>query len=234
MREIILDTETTGLDPNQGDRVVEIGCVELINKIPTGNVFQCYLNPMAKMSKKASEITGLTDLFLKDKPLFSSKAQEFLEFISDSVLVIHNANFDMKFLNHELGLLGLQSLSMERVVDTLVIARRKFVGAANSLDALCRRFDINNDEREKHGALLDSELLAEVYLHLMGGRQTGLSFTETNISNVKNVKNTNSTQAQKRPDALPSRLSIEEQKAHLAFLESFPVKAKWLMSKFDT
>ncbi len=173
MREIILDTETTGLDPESGHRIVEIACLELVNHLPTGRHFQRYLNPGRDMPKEAEAVHGLTAAFLADKPRFTEIAQDMLEFIGEAALVIHNAEFDMKFLNAELARLALPPLG-HRVVDTLGLARRKFPGAQASLDALCRRFAIDNSARTKHGALLDAELLAEVYLELVGGRQAGL------------------------------------------------------------
>ena len=176
IREIVLDTETTGLNWENGDRIVEIGCVELINHIPTGNTYQTYINPQTQMQKDSIEITGLTDDFLKDKPLFSEIADDFLKFVSDGILVIHNASFDISFLNSELGRLGKPQFKLEEVIDTLDLAHRKFPGAQANLDALCRRFNIDASSREKHGALIDSELLAEVYIQLLGGRQSGLEF----------------------------------------------------------
>jgi len=173
-REIVLDTETTGLDPVDGHRLVEIGCLELINHLPTGNVFHTYLNPMRDVPPEAARIHGLTADFLKNHPLFTEKVDEFIGFIADSVLVIHNAEFDMKFINAELKSSGFKPLLMSRVIDTLPLARQKFPGQPANLDALCRRFKINNSERKLHGALLDSELLSEVYLELIGGRQHGL------------------------------------------------------------
>ena len=174
MREIVLDTETTGLDPADGHRIVEIGAIELENLLPTGRVYHQYINPECAMPKDAENIHGLGDDFLRDKPVFAQIAPAFLEFIGDATLVIHNAAFDMRMLNAELGLLGRPALAMSRAVDTLAITRKRFPGAQASLDALCRRFGIDNSGREKHGALLDCELLAEVYLELMGGRQQGL------------------------------------------------------------
>ena len=174
MREVVLDTETTGLSPSNGDRVVEIGCVELINHVPTGKTYQAYLNPEKLMDPSAEEVHGLTNDFLKDQPFFKDVADEFLKFISDSPLVIHNAEFDIGFLNSELDKVGLTKISINQAIDTLKIAREKFPGAQNSLDALCRRFDINNFDRELHGALLDSRILAEVYLELLGGKEPGL------------------------------------------------------------
>lgn len=177
MKEVVLDTETTGLDPANGDRVIEIGCVELINHIPTGKTLQLYLNPERDVPAEATAVHGLTNAFLKDKPVFAEVYTEFLEFIEDAKLVIHNAEFDMKFINWELGNVGHKAISWSRIVDTLPIARKKFPGSPASLDALCRRFGIDNTERTYHGALLDSELLAEVYLELLGGRQHGLGLT---------------------------------------------------------
>jgi len=174
MREIVLDTETTGLDPAGGDRIVEIGGIELVNHMPTGRSFHTYLNPERDMPAEAFAVHGLSAAFLADKPKFRDIAPDFLGFIGDARLVIHNAAFDMKFLNAELGWIEMASLPWARAVDTLDIARRRFPGAQNGLDALCRRFGIDNSGREKHGALLDSELLAEVYLELIGGRQHGL------------------------------------------------------------
>ena len=177
MREIVLDTETTGLDPAGGDRIVEIGGVELVNHMPTGRSFHAYINPERDMPAEAFAVHGLSAEFLSDKPKFREVAPDFLAFVGDATLVIHNASFDMKFLNAELGWIEAETLPWSRAVDTLDIARRRFPGALNSLDALCRRFGVDNSGREKHGALLDSELLAEVYLELMGGRQPDLTLT---------------------------------------------------------
>ncbi|MDO8607577.1 MAG: DNA polymerase III subunit epsilon [Phaeospirillum sp.] len=174
MREIVLDTETTGFDPLKGDRLVEIGCVELFNHLPTGEVFHRYVNPERDMPDEAFKVHGLSNEFLADKPLFAEVAADFLAFIGDSPLVIHNAEFDMRFINAELARIGLQTLPMSRSVDTVAMARKRFPGAQANLDALCRRFEIDNARRTRHGALLDSELLAEVYLQLIGGRQPGL------------------------------------------------------------
>ena len=171
MREIVLDTETSGLDPNQGDRIVEIGAVELWNHIPTGKTYHQYINPERTMPNEAFQVHGLGDDFLRDKPEFSSIASDFVEFIADSKLVIHNASFDMRFLNAELSWVKRPHIPLERALDTLAIARKKFPGSPASLDALCRRFGIDNNARTLHGALLDSEILAEVYLELIGGRQ---------------------------------------------------------------
>lgn len=173
-REIVLDTETTGLDPSNGDRLVEIGCVELMNHVPTGNHLQFYINPERPVPAEATAVHGLTDEFLADKPLFSQIYSQFLEFIGDARLVIHNAEFDMKFINWELKNVGHAAIPWGQVTDTLQMARKKFPGSPANLDALCRRFGIDNSNRTFHGALLDSELLAEVYLELLGGRQHGL------------------------------------------------------------
>jgi len=174
MREIVFDTETTGLDPYAGHRIVELGAVELINHVPTGRHFHRYLNPERPMPKEAEQIHGLTDGFLKDKPLFKTEAAAFLEFIGESPLIIHNAVFDMKFINAELEWAGFAMLEGARALDTVLLARQKFPGQSASLDALCKRFAIDLSARTKHGALMDAELLAEVYLELLGGRQVAL------------------------------------------------------------
>lgn len=178
MREICFDTETTGLDPASGHRLVEIGCVELINRVPTGKDYHVYINPERDMPIGAFEVHGLSEAFLADKPLFADIVEDFLAFVGDDKLVIHNASFDMKFVNAELKACGRPTLPMSQAIDTVAMARAKFPGAQASLDALCRRFEIDNSARTKHGALLDAELLAEVYIELTGGRQTGLSFGE--------------------------------------------------------
>jgi DNA polymerase-3 subunit epsilon len=174
MREIVLDTETTGLDPGSGHRIVEVAGLELLHHLPTGRTFREYINPERDMPAEAERIHGLSAEFLKDKPLFAKIAPDFLDFIGDAKLVIHNAAFDMKFLNAELRLAGHEILTPERAIDTVALARQRFPGAQVSLDALCRRFEIDNSARTFHGALLDCELLAEVYLELRGGRQPGL------------------------------------------------------------
>lgn len=185
MREIVLDTETTGFKPEEGHRLVEIGCLELVNLIPTGNSFHEYLNPDRDVPADATRVHGLTNEFLADKPKFDEIADAFLAFIGDARLVIHNATFDMSFINAELFNSGRKPLPKDRAVDTLTMARRMFPGAPASLDALCKRFGVDNSGRKFHGALLDSELLAEVYLELCGGRQTGLALAaEANIEVV--------------------------------------------------
>lgn len=174
MREIVFDTETTGLDPRSGDRLVEIGCVEMVNRVPTGAVYHCYFNPERDMPAEAEAVHGLSIAFLSDKPKFAETAGELLDFIADSPLVAHNAGFDFGFINNELEMCGLAPVSRDRMVDTVAIARRKHPGAKLSLDALCTRYGIDRSHRTKHGALLDAELLAQLYVELMGGRQIGL------------------------------------------------------------
>ena len=228
VREIILDTETTGLDPATGDRIVEIGAVELLNHLPSGRTFHVYINPERDMPKEAEAVHGLSSVFLSDKPVFAAIAQDFLDFIGDATLIIHNASFDVGFLNAELGFLGHPSLLPERVVDTLHIARQKHPGSANSLDALCRRYGIDNSKRSKHGALLDSELLAEVYLELIGGRQTALVL-EASVKKKAATVVAARVDFQ-RPSPLPSRLTEEERKAHDAFVAGLGDNALWKQS----
>ncbi len=210
MREIVLDTETTGLDPNAGHRVIEIGCIELINHIPTGATYHQYINPERDMPDEAFAVHGLSEAFLSQHPVFASVAAAFLEFIGEAKLVIHNASFDLKFLNAELERLEHAPIPMTRAVDTVQMARQRFPGAQASLDALCRRFEIDNSSRDKHGALLDAELLALVYLELIGGRQPGLELA-TERREVKAA-----TQAVSRPlrPARPHAPSAEEEAAH--------------------
>ncbi|MXO91425.1 DNA polymerase III subunit epsilon [Pontixanthobacter aquaemixtae] len=174
MREIVFDTETTGLDPKSGDRMVEMGCVEMVNRVATGATYHAYYNPERDMPPGAEAVHGLSSAFLSDKPLFRDTAQEFLEFIGDAPLVAHNAGFDFGFLNNELEMIDLEPISLDRMVDTVAIARKKHPGAKNSLDALCSRYGVDRSHRIKHGALLDAELLAQVYVELLGGRQIGL------------------------------------------------------------
>ncbi len=224
-REIILDTETTGLDPAAGHRIVEIGAVELLNHVPTGRTFHVYLNPERDMPREAEAVHGLSSAFLSDKPLFSAVVDEFLAFIADASLIIHNASFDMAFLNAELGFLRLPSIAPERVIDTLHIARQKHPGSPNSLDALCRRYGIDNSKRSKHGALLDSELLAEVYLELIGGRQTALVL-EASMARRPSAAATAQVGLQ-RPRPLPPRLTAEERAAHDAFVAGLGDQALW-------
>lgn len=227
MREIVLDTETTGFEPSEGHRIVEIGAVELWNHLPTGKVFHEYINPERPMPDEAFKIHGLGDEFLADKPVFAKIAARLIEFIADSPLVIHNAAFDMKFLNAELKAAGLSALPDSRAVDTLLIARRKFPGAQNSLDALCRRFAVDNSAREKHGALLDSEILAEVYLELIGGKQPDFGLTPNTPSEQTSTATVEIRPVTKRPRALASRLTDAERAAHDAFISEMGDGALW-------
>lgn len=188
MREIALDTETTGLDPVAGHRVIEVGCVEMFDRVRTGKSFQAYINPERDVPEEAFRVHGISNAFLADKPVFATIANDLLEFIGDSRLVIHNAQFDIKFLNFEFGLLKLAPIPLERATDTISIARRKFPGSPAKLDALCRRFNIDLSARTKHGALLDAELLADVYLELMGGRQEALLLTAAPVSAIEDVQ----------------------------------------------
>jgi DNA polymerase III subunit epsilon len=225
MREVILDTETTGIDPLQGHRIVEIGALELINHMPTGRVYHTYLNPRRDMPREAQAVHGLSADFLKDKPDFESVAAEFLAFIADDRLVIHNAAFDMGFLNAELTFVKLPLIAGERVVDTLALARKKHPMAPNSLDALCKRYGIDASRRTKHGALLDSELLADVYLELIGGRQISLTLQAEQRSET--AASSPAAGALKRPAPLPSRLTEEEIAAHAALVETLGPKSLW-------
>jgi DNA polymerase III subunit epsilon len=225
MREIVLDTETTGLSPQTGDRVVEIGCVELINHIPTGRHFHVYLNPERPMPEEAFRIHGLSTEFLRDKPKFSAEADAFLEFIGDATLVIHNAPFDMGFLNNELERIKRPSLS-NNVVDTVMVARQRHPGARVSLDALCKHYGIDNSKRTLHGALLDSEILADVYLELLGGRQVGLALVaETRQEAGAEV---HVAPARQRPAPLPERISAEEAAGHAALVATLGADAVWV------
>jgi DNA polymerase III subunit epsilon len=226
MREIVLDTETTGLDPASGDRVVEIGGIELFNRFPTRNSFHIYLNPECVMSAEAEQVHGLSLAFLADKPRFRECVDEFMAFLGDAKLVIHNASFDIGFLNAELARTGHESIRAERVVDTIALARRKHPGAANSLDALCSRYGIDNSSRTKHGALLDAELLAEVYIELTGGRQTGLAFESAALVEVATSPVVKRPAVQ-RMTVLPSLLSDEACTRHAALVESLGEKAIW-------
>ena len=225
MREIVLDTETTGLDPGTGDKIVEIGAVELWNHLPTGKTFHKYLNPERNMPEEAQAVHGLTEDFLRDKPLFSQIVDDFLRFIKDSKLIIHNASFDMKFINAELELAKKSKLSGDIAIDTLSIARKKFPGSPASLDALCRRFNIDNSARTLHGALLDSEILAEVYLELIGGRQPDFGLSDINTNDNKKLEE--NRQTTKRPEPLKRRLTEEEEKAHSVFVKKLGENSVW-------
>jgi DNA polymerase-3 subunit epsilon len=232
IREIVLDTETTGLSPFEGHRIVEIGALELINHVPSGQTFHTYLNPERDMPKEAEAVHGLTAAFLKDKPVFRDIAQAFSDFLADSLLVIHNASFDITFLNAELDRIGFAALEMGRVVDTLQIAKKRHPMASNSLDALCKRYGIDLSRREKHGALLDSELLADVYLELIGGRQTAFSLASQSTTKQahQNATHTPLTPMSRmaRPRPLAARLTAAEQEAHAAMLKELGPTAAWL------
>lgn len=223
MREIVLDTETTGFEPESGDRIVEIGAIELLNHLPTGRIYHQYINPERSMPADAFEVHGLGDEFLRDKPLFREIAQAFIDFVGDAKLVIHNAAFDMKFINAELGWVKMAEIPFDRAIDTLAIARNKFPGSPASLDALCRRFGVDNSGREKHGALLDSELLAEVYLELIGGVQPDFGLSVTGNSKVEGEI----WRPKPRPNPLPPRITDAEKNAHEAFVESLGPDAAW-------
>lgn len=225
IREIVLDTETTGLSPTDGDRLVEIGCVELINHIPTGKNFHVYINPQRSMPEEAFRVHGLSEQFLSDKPLFKDVVGDFLEFIGDATLVIHNAPFDMGFLNHQLEITGRRPLP-NPVIDTVMVARKKHPGARVSLDSLCKHYGIDNSRRTLHGALLDSEILAEVYLELIGGKQVSLALVaEVEVSSSNQVETR--ILALPRPAALPGRISAEEAEAHSAFVAKMGESALW-------
>lgn len=231
LREIAFDTETTGLDPRNGDRLVEIGGVELINHVPTGRTYHVYLNPERDVPIEAYNVHGLSAEFLADKPKFAEVAQEFLDFVGDAVLVIHNASFDMGFINMELGRIGREPVSPAQVLDTLAIARRKHPGSPASLDALCNRYGIDNSRRTKHGALLDSEILAEVYIELIGGKQAGLALSvepEEGQSRQADDRETMRREpARPRPAPLPSRLTETERVAHDEFVAGMGADAVW-------
>ena len=226
VREIVLDTETTGFDPLKGDRLVEIGCLELINHVVTGKTFHIYINPERDMPEEAYRIHGLSIDFLSRHPTFDQQAEAFLAFIDDSPLVIHNASFDMNFLNAELRWLNKPEIPMSRAIDTLDIARKKFPGAPASLDALCRRFGIDNSNRTLHGALLDSELLADVYLELIGGKQPGLILQPSNMSSTDGQLSRTATMAanERKSEGTgiraprPHAASAAELEAHQAFI----------------
>lgn len=224
MREIVLDTETTGFEPSEGHRMIEIGCVELLNHVATGNTFHEYMNPERDIPEDATRVHGITNDQVADKPLFKDIAQRFLDFIGDAPLIIHNAAFDMKFINAELSYCGRPPLPMSQAIDTVAMARKKFPGAPVNLDALCRRFQIDNTGRVFHGALLDSELLAEVYLELRGGRQPGLA-----LAGEKSTEFTEYVRLE-RPFREPRShaASPEELERHRAFIEKKVKKALWL------
>lgn len=238
MREIVFDTETTGFDPNDGDRIVEIGALELYNHVPTGKTFHVYINPERGMPDEAFGVHGIGpdllavpraaekgEVTLKDKPVFAAVAQKFIDFIGDAKLVAHNASFDMKFINAELRWVNMPPVPSDRAIDTLQIARKKFPGSPASLDALCRRYGIDNSSRTLHGALLDSEILAEVYLELIGGRQPGMDLGGAGQGGSTNEAD--SWRPQPRPAKLASRLTNEEAAAHDAFVKDMGDSALW-------
>ncbi len=227
MREIVLDTETTGVDATSGDRIVEIGCVELLNHIPTGRTWHVYLNPQRAMPAGALQVHGLTDEFLKDKPLFAEVVGGFLAFVDGARLIAHNAQFDATFLNVELERLGKPPLDLDRVVDSLALARRKHPGAPNSLDALCARYGIDNSRRTKHGALLDAEILAEVYIELIGGKQADLGLGSMIMRRPDGAGGATAGERLVRPVPLAPRLTEAERAAHAAFLATLGDAAIW-------
>jgi DNA polymerase-3 subunit epsilon len=225
MREIVLDTETTGLDPASGHRVVEVGCIELINRFPSGKTFHRYLNPERDMPSEAFAVHGLSGEFLKDKPSFSAIADELVSFIGEVPLVAHNAAFDFGFLNAELERAGKTPVARERMVDTLLLARRRHPAGPNGLDHLCARYGIDNSRRSKHGALLDAEILAEVYIELIGGRQASLILVESGLAAADAG---GAIIVRARPEPLPRRLTDGELQVHMAFIETLGSKAIWL------
>jgi len=225
MREIVLDTETTGLDPLRGDRLVEIGCVEIFNRMPTGVTFHRHINPQRDMPLEAFNVHGLSAEFLSTKPLFHEVVDDFLEFIGDAPLVIHNASFDIGFINAELDRIKRSPILRDRVVDTLMLARRKHPGVSNRLDDLCSRYQIDNSHRTKHGALLDSELLAEVYIDLIGARQSSLILAED--APLQRTGGINDAPRRQRTEPLAPRVTAEDVEAHRAFVATMGDKAIW-------
>ncbi len=227
MREIVLDTETTGLDPKGGDRLVEIGCVELLNRIPTGREYHCYINPERDVPAEVEAVHGLSTAFLKDKPLFTHVADAFLEFIAGDGLVIHNAVFDVGFLNAELARLARPQITMDRVTCTLQLAKRRHPAGPNNLDALCKRYGIDNSKRIKHGALMDSLLLAEVYVELLGVRQAALGLAMEGSAMESESGGFAKRPAARRPAPLEPRLSAQDEAAHVVFIETLGSRALW-------
>ena len=225
MREIVMDTETTGLDPNSGDRLVEIACVELANFIPTGRVWHQYINPQREVPQDAFRIHGLSTQFLADKPTFSELVDSFLDFVDGGKMIFHNASFDMKFINHELIRIERAAVPLERILDTLALARRKHPAGPNSLDALCKRYNIDNSARTKHGALLDAELLADVYLQLIGGQQPNFDLTARRNGGAAGSAASNIILP--RPQPLPVNLADAELSAHAAFVKELGGTAVW-------
>ncbi len=225
MHEFVMDTETTGLDPASGDRLVEIACVELSNHIPTGRVYHEYINPQRDMPEDAFKVHGLSTRFLSDKPLFSDIAPSLLDFVKGGLLIFHNASFDMKFINSELLRSGHKIIPSERVFDTLALARRKHPAGPNSLDALCKRYGVDNTTRTIHGALLDAELLAAVYLHLIGGRQAALNLSSRGSDVLKNGGQKQGVLI--RPRSLPANIDLAEIDAHEKFIAELGQQAIW-------
>jgi DNA polymerase III subunit epsilon len=223
MREIVIDTETTGLDPANGHRIVEIGCIELLNAIPTGQYYHVYLDPERDMPEEAFRVHGLSTAFLAGKAKFAEAAEAFLAFVGEAPLVAHNAEFDMRFINAELTAHGFAAIGCERIIDTLALARRRHPGAPNSLDALCQRYGVDLSRRVKHGALLDAEILAEVYAELLGGRQASLSLDPVAVARVYAPS---VSRAEKTRDH-PPLLSQAELLVHAAFIESLGASALW-------
>ncbi|GAA4642241.1 DNA polymerase III subunit epsilon [Pontixanthobacter gangjinensis] len=219
MREIVFDTETTGLDPKAGDRMVEIGCVEMVNRVETGASYHSYYNPQRDMPAGAEAVHGLSEAFLSDKPLFRDIAEELLDFIGDAPLVAHNAGFDFGFLNNELALIQREPINLDRMVDTVKIARKKHPGAKNSLDALCSRYGVDRSHRVKHGALLDAELLAQVYVELLGGRQIGLELAAETEANNSPASHAAASIIKVRREPRPHFASAEELVRHQAFVK---------------
>jgi len=231
MREIIFDTETTGLSPAKGDRIIEIGAIELINKFPTGNIYHQFINSEGfPIHPDAERIHGISAEYLKDKPVFADIVEEFMEFFTNAKLIAHNARFDMGFVNAELKRLGRPAFSPDVVIDTLEIAKRKHPMGPNSLDALCKRYGIDNSHRQKHGALLDSELLAEVYIELLGGKQASLELARETSQQNTHMEQSNGSSANttaQRPEPLEERLSKEDHKSHQDFILTLGKRAIW-------
>jgi DNA polymerase-3 subunit epsilon len=225
MREIVFDTETTGLDPHQGHRLVEIGCIELVNRFPTGKTFHRYFNPQRDMPIEAFNVHGLSVDFLKGHALFNTCVEELLDFLGDAPLIAHNAMFDLTFLNAELEKCAQRAIGRERLIDTLMLARRKHPGGSNRLDDLCVRYKIDSSRRVKHGALLDAELLAEVYIELIGARQALLGLAAAGES--RTLSEGRAVAAQMRPEPLAPRLSTDEEAAHAAFIATLGENAIW-------
>lgn len=227
MREVVLDTETTGLDPRKGHRLIEVGSIEMINRIPTGREFHRFINPRRDIPMEAQEIHGISTEFLFDKPIFKEVVHDLLAFLGEDVIIIHNAQFDIMFLNHELELVGEKPLSFERVVDTLAIARRRHPAGPNTLDALCKRYAIDNSQRTKHGALVDSLLLAEVYVELLGERQAtfGLQSVGGKSATTRRV---GCRLTATRLGPLPAHITEADVEAHRVFIEKMNTPALWL------